>query len=234
MKRVPIIAAVAVVAAVIPAAGSVAAAASHPATATYHSVRGSAHRLARASSLTKFHVVREALTGRQLRRLNRFRSPAGADPAAMVRHVRAQKVSAAYRLRGADRGPGGRLSGPRGADPGGRPPASPRGAEDGAFVLHNFNGLSNSDVFKIFGQLEPVTPPDQGLCVGHDVTLPGDPKAVFEPVNVEIRETTPDGTLLRPDIGGPTFYQDPFNDGDVRCLYDPSTQTFFFTAIGFP
>lgn len=107
-------------------------------------------------------------------------------------------------------------------------------ADDNAFVLHNFNGLSNSDVFKIFGQDEPVTPPDQGLCVGRDATLPGDPKAVFEPVNVEIRETTPEGALLRPDVGGPTFYQDPFSDGDVRCLYDPSTQTFFFTQIGFP
>ena len=207
MKRVPIIAAVAVVAAVIPAAGSVAAAASQPATVTYHGVRGSAHRLARAASIRSFHVVREALTARQRRQLAAFRSPAGRDPAATVRRVPAPKVGAAARLRPAD---------------------------DGALVRHNFNGLSNSDVFKVFGQLEPVTPPDQGLCVGHDATLPGDPKAVFEPVNVEIRETTPDGTLLRPDVGGPTFYQDPFSDGDVRCVYDPSTQTFFFTQIGFP
>ena len=208
-KPVPIIAAVATLAAVIPlTAGSIAAAASHPAPAvTYHAVRGAAHRLAHAASVSSFHAVREGLTTRQIRRLTRFRSPAGPYPAAMVTHRRATKVRATARLRDAD---------------------------DGAFVLHNFNGLSNSDVFKIFGQNEPVTPPDQGLCVGHDVTLPGDPKAVFEPVNVEIRETTPDGTLLRPDVGGPTFYQDPFSDGDVRCLYDPSTQTFFFTQVGFP
>lgn len=207
-KRVPIIAAVAVVAAVIPAgAGSFAAAAIHPATVTSHDVRGSAHRLAHAASIMRLPAVKEGLTARQVRRLTPFRSPAGPDPAAAARRVRGPKVSAAARLRPAD---------------------------DGALVLHNFNGLSNSDVFKIFGQDEPVTPPDQGLCVGRDVTLPGDPKAVFEPINVEIRETTPDGTLLRPDIGGPTFYQDPFSDGDVRCLYDPSTQTFFFTEVGFP
>jgi hypothetical protein len=208
-KPVPIIAAVATLAAVIPlTAGSIAAAASHTAPAVrYHTVRGAAHRLAHAASVSRFHVVRERLTARQVRRLARFRSPAGSDPAAAAMHRRAPKVGAAARSRWDD---------------------------DGAFVLHNFNGLSNSDVFKIFGQNVPVTPPDQGLCVGRDVTLPGDPKVVFEPVNVEIRETTPDGALLRPDVGGPTFYQDPFSDGDVRCLYDPSTQTFFFTEVGFP
>jgi hypothetical protein len=207
MKRVSIVAAIAVLAAIVPAtAGSVASAASHPATVTYHGVRGSVHRLAHAASMTKFHVVREALAARQIRRLATLRSSAGADPAAKVAHVRAPKIRT-DRLRPAV----GNVS-----------------------VIHNFNGLSNSDVFKVFGQDEPVTPPDQGLCVGHDATLSGDPEAVFEPINIEIRETTPDGTLLRPDIGGPAFYQDPFSDGDVRCVYDPSTQTFFFTQIGFP
>jgi hypothetical protein len=57
---------------------------------------------------------------------------------------------------------------------------------------------------------------------------------VFEPIKLVILETTPGGALLRPDVGGRTFYQDPFAAGDVRCLYDPSTKTFYFTEIGFP
>jgi hypothetical protein len=209
-KRFPVIAAFALVAAFLPlAAGSAATAAGHqaPAAKAYHATIGSVTRLAHVSSMTKLPAIREALTARQARRVATFRAPAGPDPASRVAYPLAHKVSATDRLRRA----------------GGEAP-----------VIHNFNGLSNSDVFKVFGQDEPVTPPDQGLCVGRDATLPGDPKAVFEPINVEIRETTPGGKLLRPDIGGPTFYQDPFSDGDVRCVYDPSTQTFFFTEIGFP
>jgi hypothetical protein len=64
--------------------------------------------------------------------------------------------------------------------------------------------------------------------------LPGDPEAVWEPINLVIRETTVNGTLLRPDVDVPTLYQNPFPAGDVRCLYDPSTRTFFFTEVGFP
>ncbi|HEY7143552.1 MAG TPA: hypothetical protein VH637_04835 [Streptosporangiaceae bacterium] len=210
MKRVPIIATAAVVAAFIPAAaGSAAVAASHPSPAAkaYHGTRGSARRLAHATTMTRFRAVREGLTARQLRHVAAVHSPSGTDSAAGVVRAPARGVSATDRLRPA----GHHVS-----------------------VIHNFNGLSNSDVLKVFGPLEPVTPPDQGLCVGHDATLPGDPEAVFEPINIEIRETTADGTLLRPDVGGPTFYQDPFTEGDVRCLYDPATQTFFFTEIGFP
>lgn len=208
MRRVPVVAAVALAAAVIPmAAGSAATAASHraPASRTFYGHRGSVTRLAHASSMTKLPNVGRALTARQTRHIAAFR--ADARHAAWAVRAHATRVRSTDRLRPAD---------------------------DHVAVLHNFNGLSNSDVVKVFGPLEPVTPPDQGLCVGRDPTLPGDPKAVFEPINIEIRETTPNGTLLRPDVGGPTFYQDPFTEGDVRCLYDPSTQTFFFTEIGFP
>src|ERR1700733_3483959 len=95
-----------------------------------------------------------------------------------------------------------------------------------------FNGLSdlNSDNLNGF----PVTPPDQGLCVGRDSTLAGSPKAVWEPINLATRETTPGGTLLRPDVSLATLFQDPFAEGDVRCLYDAATQSFYFTEIGFP
>ena len=54
-----------------------------------------------------------------------------------------------------------------------------------------FNGLSdlNSDNLNGF----PVTPPDQGLCVGRDSTLAGSPKAVWEPINLATRRPPPAG-----------------------------------------
>jgi hypothetical protein len=99
-------------------------------------------------------------------------------------------------------------------------------------VIAAFNGLSdlNSDNLNGF----PITPPDQGLCVGRDSTLAGSPKTVWEPINLAARETTPGGTLLRPDVSLATLFQDTFAEGDVRCLYDAATQSFYFTEIGFP
>ena len=99
-------------------------------------------------------------------------------------------------------------------------------------VIAAFNGLSdlNSDNLNGFA----VTPPDQGLCVGRDTTLAGSPKAVWEPINLAARETTPGGALLRPDVSLATLFQDPYAEGDVRCLYDQQTQSFYFTEIGFP
>lgn len=46
--------------------------------------------------------------------------------------------------------------------------------------------------------------------------------------------TTAGGTLLRPDVNLATLFQDPYAEGDVRCLYDQATQSFYFTEIGFP
>ena len=42
-------------------------------------------------------------------------------------------------------------------------------------MLHQFNGMDNliSDSLN----KTPITPPDQGLCVGHDAALKGHPKA---------------------------------------------------------
>jgi hypothetical protein len=99
-------------------------------------------------------------------------------------------------------------------------------------LIAAFNGLSdlNSDNLNGF----PITPPDQGLCIGRDSTLAGSPKAVWEPINLAARETTPGGTLLRPDVSLATLFQDPYAEGDVRCLYDAATQSFYFTEIGFP
>jgi hypothetical protein len=101
---------------------------------------------------------------------------------------------------------------------------------------HTFNGLSDADQAKVNGGVgvADVTPPDQGLCIGRDALLPGDPKVVFEAINSAVRETTPGGTPLRPDFSLATLFDDPFAQGDVRCLYDASARTFFFTEIGYP
>ena len=101
----------------------------------------------------------------------------------------------------------------------------------GGGVVHRFNGVSNLDSDAVNGT--PVTPPDQGLCVGRDTTLTGAPKAVWEPVNMAGGETSPMG----PAPAGrrsPLLFHDPYAEGDVRCLYDQATQSFYFTEIGFP
>jgi hypothetical protein len=109
--------------------------------------------------------------------------------------------------------------------------ASPQ-SRDGSGVTHRFNGLSDKDSDALNGFA--ITPPDQGLCVGYDTTLPGHPKAVWEPINLAARETTVGGTRLRPDVNLATLFQDPYSEGDVRCLYDAQTRSFYFTEIGFP
>ena len=49
-----------------------------------------------------------------------------------------------------------------------------------------------------------------------------------------MRETSTSGAPLRPDASLATLFQDPFAQGDVRCLYDAPTQSFYFTEIGYP
>ncbi len=214
MRRVPMIvtaAAAAATAALIlpPATGSIAAATSSRAPMTYHGIRGSAHRIAHAASISGLHVVHESLSARQRSRMRAFRSPAGAYPAALATGARAPEVRATAT-------------------------APTRPADDGTFITHAFNGVSQLDSQTLAGPNSPVTPPDQGLCVGHDSSLAGNPKVVWEPVNIAAAETTPNGTVLRPAQLLSTLFSDPFDVGDVRCLYDPSTQTFIFTEIGFP
>lgn len=103
-------------------------------------------------------------------------------------------------------------------------------------TLHAFNGLSDLDQANVNGGVTTgtVTPPDQGLCVGNDPSLAGSPKAVIEAINDAVRETSPSGQPLRADASLATVFQDPFAEGDVRCLYDQHTQSFYFTEIGFP
>lgn len=212
MRRTPIAAIVAAVACTVPLAvsGSIATAASHshPATVAYHGKRVTVSRLAHAASVKGLKVVKSRLTTRERNRLTAIQSRAGNTPA--VARARAPKVAAKSikHLR-------------------------PAHFNDG-FVTHAFNGLSQLDSQNLEGPAFPVTPPDQGLCAGHDSNLRGDPSVIWEPVNVVAQETTPAGKPLSPIETGATLWQDPFSSGDIRCLYDPSTQSFYFTEIGFP
>src|SRR5579859_5478333 len=99
-------------------------------------------------------------------------------------------------------------------------------------VAASFNGLSMHDSVKLNGHTG--TPPDQGLCAGRDPSLPGNPMAIWETVNIAAREIAPDGTLLRPDQPLKTLFNSPFADGDVRCIWDPATQSFIFSELAFP
>jgi hypothetical protein len=98
-------------------------------------------------------------------------------------------------------------------------------------VRHAFDGLNDRINDRLYGAL---TPPDQGLCVGPDHTIRGVPDAVWEVVNEVGIETTRSGAVLTPAVALPTLFQDPYSYSDPRCLFDPATQSFFFTQIGFP
>jgi len=101
-------------------------------------------------------------------------------------------------------------------------------------LLQNFNGLSNLDSATIPNNLGTVVePPDQGLCVGN---LAGEP-VVFEMVNIALAAYTPDGSTILFEDGVNDFFAEPpapFTDelvSDPRCVYDSSTNTFFFTVV---
>ncbi len=212
MKRVSLIAVLAAFCCLVlaPGPGSLATAASIQGSATYRGTPSFAARLARSAGASNLHAVSGAHAAQRRGRLIPFRSPAGSSPSTSAgRRLRAPEVSASVST-------GAALS----------------AAHPEPSVIHAFNGLSQLDSQNLLHQ--PLSPPDQGLCVGRDPSLSGDPEVVWEPVNVVARETTVHGTLLRPDVSLATLFQDPFVGADVRCLYDPSTQSFYFTEVGFP
>jgi hypothetical protein len=215
MKRVSLIAALGALCylAVLPVTAAVAAPAASSAATTYQGSPGSAARLTQAATVSSFPKVSSAFQNEGPQAFTPFRSPGGNDPAAASKTAQAPVMSANASVSAT------------------ASPAS-TSAGSGSRVTHNFNGVSNLDSDNLNGFA--ITPPDQGLCVGRDNTLSSHPNAVWEPVNLAARETTANGTPLRPDVNLATLFQDPFAEGDVRCLYDPGTQTFFFTEIGFP
>jgi hypothetical protein len=103
----------------------------------------------------------------------------------------------------------------------------------GGFILHKFDGINDLSQATANGDpfLAELTPPDQGLCVGFDARLPGDPEVVFETVNNSTRETDVNGHLLVPEVSNAVFFHDPNAFSDPRCFYDPQTGAFFFTII---
>jgi hypothetical protein len=109
------------------------------------------------------------------------------------------------------------------------PAASP--ARSRTSVTNAFDGLNDLINDQLYGAL---TPPDQGLCVGPDHTIKGAPDAVWEIVNSVAQETTKSGAALVGPLNAPTLFQDPNAFSDPRCLFDPATQSFYFTLISFP
>ncbi len=109
-------------------------------------------------------------------------------------------------------------------------------------LLHNFNGLSgqsNANIAKVL-----VHPPDQGLCVGHDPSIAGDPEVEFELINLVIAEYNVNGVSQTSALlpGGKENLNNFFNEpnfpfaggelvSDPRCIYDKPTNTFFFSVI---
>lgn len=98
-------------------------------------------------------------------------------------------------------------------------------------VTYAFDGLNDLINDQLYGAL---TPPDQGLCVGPDHTVKTVPDAVWEIVNQIAYETTKTGSVITPAVNLPTLFQDPYAFSDPRCMFDPATQSFYFTNIGFP
>ncbi len=215
MKRVSLIAALGAVCylSIFPVTAAMAAPAATSAAATYQGAPGSAARLTQAATVSSFPKVSSAFQNQGPQAFTPFRSPGGNDPAAASAAAQAPSMSANASVSATVN------------------PAS-SSAGSGGRVTHNFNGLSDLDSDNLNGFA--ITPPDQGLCVGRDNTLSGHPNAVWEPINLAARETTANGTALRPDVNLATLFQDPYAEGDVRCLYDPGTQSFYFTEIGFP
>jgi hypothetical protein len=201
----------------VPASSSLAAASgAHAAgTVTYTGTAGHATRLTQAATVSALPAVISAFHNGGPQAFTPFRSPAGPSPAKS--NTAAPAMTASATASGTASAPSSTASG---------------GGNSGASVVQRFNGLSDLDSDNLNGFA--VTPPDQGLCVGRDGTLAGRPKAVWEPINLAARETSVNGTLLQPDVSLATLFQDPYAEGDVRCLYDPSTQSFYFTEIGFP
>jgi len=120
------------------------------------------------------------------------------------------------------------------------PLLGPRVNEGG--ILHNFHGLTATESGLLEGVF--VLPPDMGLCVGNDASIAGNPKVVFQIINLAVQETDTSGNLVSSDLlpagqlDMSTFFGEPgipFFGGelvsDPNCIFDPSTDTFFFEAI---
>ncbi len=94
-------------------------------------------------------------------------------------------------------------------------------------ILHNFTGLNSVDSFNANGFI--LEPPDQGLCTGN---LLGQ-KVVAEIINDVVAFYTPSGTIIAGPANLNVLFAEPPTEfmSDPRCVFDTSTQTFFFTVL---
>lgn len=94
-------------------------------------------------------------------------------------------------------------------------------------LLSKFAGLNSVDNFNANGFI--LEPPDQGLCVGN---LLGQ-KVVAEVINDVVAFYTPTGKIVAGPANLNVLFAEPATEGmsDPRCVFDPSTQTFFFTVL---
>jgi hypothetical protein len=101
------------------------------------------------------------------------------------------------------------------------------GGNSAGNLLRNFNGLNSVDSFNVNGFI--LEPPDQGLCVGN---LLGS-KVTSEIINDVVAFYKPNGTLFGPLENLNVFFGEPatLNTSDPRCLYDPTTQSWFFSIV---
>ena len=218
MKRVSLLGVLGVLSylVLVPAAGSLAATAGTHAAApvVYPGTAGHAVRLALPvhgfKGIPKLKI-KSRLTVKGPGSVIPFRSPGGSYPAKRGSSTHAAKINA---------------SGPAAA-------ASAMGAT-GTSLVRSFNGISDGDQAAANPSIGEVTPPDQGLCVGRLPAIAGKTTLVFEMVNLALRVTDSHGNAVSPDIPLADWFGDPYAEGDPRCLYDASTQSFYFTEIGFP
>ncbi len=214
MKRVSLIGTLVVVTslALYPAASSLAATSAPRAAgpAVYHGTVAHVTRLAHsAAGLKGLPRIKSALGAKAASQVSKFRTPAGSFPARRGIGLHAAQVSTSM------------------------PRASAyTSGTTGATVIHKFNGISDADQAALNPSIGPVTPPDQGLCVGKP-TWANNTTLVFEAVNLSVRLSTLHGVDVA-DAPLTDLFADPFAEGDPRCMYDSNTQTFFFTEIGFP
>ena len=234
MKRVSVFAAAGVLGclSIVPVASQAATSATSATSATARTAARTAATTARAAYQGSFgHGTRIAASATGVaglkqvapstsienaqspRALTRFKSPAGPNAAAKATGAGAAKVGAASIVSA------------------GKATSRAKTGFAGLSVRHAFDGLNDLINDRLYGAL---TPPDQGLCVGPDHTITGVPDAVWEVVNEVGIETTRSGAVLTPAVNLPTLFQDPNSFSDPRCLFDPATQSFYFTQIGFP
>ncbi len=181
-------------------------------TVTYTGKAGTVTKTSSASSLHTLKTVVEAGTNTHIPKiLTALRGPKGPSKSSY-----SAAASASTRIHGA-------------------PKVSASSMAQQGSLLENFNGLSDADqsAANVGGEGAELTPPDQGLCSGHEPLLTGHPTVIFEPINEAVAEYATNGTVLSGPIGLASLFDDPFAEGDVRCFYDMQTSTFFFTEIGF-